>query len=138
MLKFKCEAEGTLRGIVHLVFLAALALKVGMSAKRSIPDDIPENVGGLAFFDEEAGTVTIYPIHAPVLFYNDGEGQEVVKELVASIKSMGVGALTSELTRAACEYTLATLEICNKDLRVPVKLAEEQWKAAEELVTEAF
>ena len=138
MLKSKREAEGKLGGIVHLVFLAAPALKVGMSVKRSNPDNTPENAGELAFFDEEAGTVTINPILAPMLFYNDVEDQDVVKELVAGMKSMSVGALRSKLTRAAWEYTPATFVICEKDFGLPVKLAEEQLKAARELVPEAF
>ena len=138
MLKPNREKEGKSGGVVHLVFLAAPALKVGMSVERSNPDSNPENAGELAIFDEEAGTVTISPKFAPMLFYNDVGDEEVVKELVASMKSMSVGALRSKLTRAAWEYTPATFVICEKDFGLPMKRAEEQLKAAKESCPEAF
>lgn len=95
-------------------------------------------MGELAIFDEEAGTVTMSPKFAPMLFYNDVEDEEVVKELVAGMKSMSVGALRSKLTRTAWEYTPATFVIYEKDFGLPTKRAEEQLKAAKESCPEAF
>ena len=138
MLKSNREAEGKRGGVIHLVYLAAPALKVGMSVGRSNPDSKAENAGELAVFDEEAGIVTINPKFAPMLFYNDVEDQELVKELVDGMQSMSVGALRSKLTRAAWEYAPATSVICEKDFRLPAERAERQLKEAKELCPGAF
>jgi len=137
MLKSARQKEGKAGGVKHLVYLAAPILPVGMSVAKSNPQT-PEDVGEAAFYDFEAGTLTLNPKIVPMIFCNDIEDQAVVAELVGGLKSMNLGPLADELTRAAWEYTPATMVMCTKDFGLPLERAEKQLRDAREKFPNAF
>ena len=137
MLKSSRQNDGKAGGVVHLVYLAAPVLPPGMSVTRSVPEQ-PEDAGEWVDLDLNAGTITMKPEAMKMMFYNDIEDDKVIDELVAGTQSMSLGALASELTRAAWEYTPSTMLMCEKDLGLPVERAEKQLKAARERVPGVF
>ena len=137
MLKSAREKEGKSGGVLHLVFLAAPILPIGMSVEKSRPPE-PADSGGIATYDLEAMTVSVNPDFAGMLFYNDIEDQAVVKELAADMKPMSIGPLRSELTRAAWMYTPSTAVFGEKDFGLPIERAEEQLRVAREITPGCF
>ncbi|CAD6574886.1 MAG: hypothetical protein ASARMPRED_006962 [Alectoria sarmentosa] len=115
MLKRRRETEGQSGGVVHLVYLAAFLLPVGegilMGGRPQSVDDDDD----VLRYDWAAGTVSVNPAMARPLFYNDVEDQALVEDMSRNLRSMSVGAFRSRLTRAAWEYTPATLVLCERD-----------------------
>ena len=137
MLKSARAANGLPGGVVHLVFLAAPVLPIGMSVEKSRPPEPTEN-NDIATYNEPPGTVVINPKFAGMIFYNDVEDAAVVKELAGGMLPMSIGPLQSELTRAAWMYTQSTAVICEKDGGLPVERYEKQLEVAREIKPGCF
>lgn len=137
MLKSAREKEGLKGGVVHLVFLAAPILPVGMSVQKSRPPE-PEESNDMVTYNNPPGTVSVSPALATMLFYNDVEDPEVVKGLVDGLQPMSLGPLRSELTRASWMYTPSTAVICEKDLGLPTERFEKQISDAREIQPGSF
>ncbi|MCJ1337279.1 hypothetical protein MMC09_002561 [Bachmanniomyces sp. S44760] len=140
MLKSERAKEEKKGGVIHLVFLAAPILPVGMSVEgsRGSVRGSKEGDGTIAEWNDEAGTVTIKKEVIGMMFYNDIEDPELVRSMAAETKPMSVGSLWSELTRAAWTYTPCTAIFGTKDLGLPLQRAEGQLKAAKEIAPGSF
>ena len=77
MLKTSRSSQDLSGGVVHLVFLAAPILPIGMSAEKSRPPEPTDNNDHITYNDPP-GTLTINPAFAGAFFYNDIENPAVV------------------------------------------------------------
>lgn len=136
MLKSFRESEGQKGGVVHLVYLAAFLIPVGESVLMGSPRT--DHVDDLMRFDLKAGTVSVDPQMAGLYFYNDVQDQSLVEEMCRNLQSMSIGAFRSKLTRAAWEYTPATLVLCELDACIDLERLERRLKSAREKCPGAF
>lgn len=137
MIKSAREKEGLRGGVIHLVYLAAPILPVGMSVAKSRPPEVEES-NDMVTYNDPPGTVVVGAALAAMLFYNDVEDPAVVKELTDGLQPMSLGPLRSELTRAAWMYTPSTVVMCEKDLGLPTERFEKQLEVAREIKPGAF
>lgn len=136
MLKPFRESEGKKGGVLHLVYLAAFLLPVGESVSMGSPRT--DHGNGLMRYDRNAGTVSVNPQMAGLYFYNDVQDQALVEEMCRNLQSMSIGAFGSKLTRAAWEYTPATLVLCELDACIDLERLERRLRSAREKCPGAF
>lgn len=129
MLKSAHQAQGGGKGgVVRIVYLAAFVLPVGEGVMMGMPPT-PEWKDALRF-DMAAGNVSVKPQMAGSLFYNDVEDKGLVEEMGRNLQSMSIGAFRSKLTRAAWEYTPATLVVCEQDMCIKLAGMEKRLQYA--------
>lgn len=131
MLTSARAAQGLRGGVLHMVFLAAPVLPVGMSVEKSRPPEDESGGGdGMVIYNDPPGTISISPALAKMVFYNDVTDPDVLDRLTEGLRPMSLGPLRSELTRAAWVYTPATAVVCERDFGLPVERFEKQLEVA--------
>jgi pimeloyl-ACP methyl ester carboxylesterase len=116
------EAVNNTDWIKHLVYLAALVPKSGRSISEDVPEMAEAAITTAMEFNED-GSVSVKPLRAEEIFYNDCT-QEDIAWAVSKIDRQGIEAFTQPLNHSPWKLIDSTYIICKEDNALPLSLQE--------------